>query len=87
MLEKAKEHISNNGYGKGSNFTVDSIAYLIVGFAKPLIYELEKLQTDQKLREHIDSVLPDEPDYKTKYEKCIEIIKRFDAGIIGMYDL
>lgn len=22
-----------------------------------------------------------------KYEKCIEVIKRFDAGIIGMYDL
>lgn len=26
-------------------------------------------------------------DYKAKYEKCIEIIKRFDAGIVGMYDL
>lgn len=26
-------------------------------------------------------------DYKAKYEKCIAIIKRFDAGIIGMYDL
>jgi hypothetical protein len=26
-------------------------------------------------------------DYKTKYEKCIKIIKKFDAGIIGMYDL
>lgn len=25
--------------------------------------------------------------YKKKYEKCIEVIKRFDAGIIGMYDL
>ena len=25
--------------------------------------------------------------YKDKYEKCITIIKRFDAGIIGMYDL
>lgn len=25
--------------------------------------------------------------YKEKYEKCIEVIKRFDAGIIGMYDL
>jgi hypothetical protein len=27
------------------------------------------------------------PDYKEKYEKCIEVIKRFDPGIIGMYDL
>lgn len=25
--------------------------------------------------------------YKEKYEKCINVIKRFDAGIIGMYDL
>ena len=28
-----------------------------------------------------------EIDYKTKYEKCIDVIKRFDAGIISMYDL
>jgi hypothetical protein len=26
-------------------------------------------------------------DYKSKYEKCINVIKRFDAGIIAMYDL
>jgi len=25
--------------------------------------------------------------YKQKYEKCISTIKKFDAGIIGMYDL
>jgi len=25
--------------------------------------------------------------YETKYKKCIEVIKRFDPGIIGMYDL
>lgn len=25
--------------------------------------------------------------YKEKYEKCIKIIRRFDAGIISMYDL
>lgn len=25
--------------------------------------------------------------YKEKYEKCINVIKRFDAGIISMYDL
>jgi len=25
--------------------------------------------------------------YKEKYEKCINVIMRFDAGIIGMYDL
>jgi len=60
MLEKAKKHISDNGYGKGSNFTVNSIAYLIVGFAKPLIYELDKLQTDQKVREHSDNAIPED---------------------------
>lgn len=26
-------------------------------------------------------------DWKDKYEKCIQVIKRFDPGIIGMYDL
>lgn len=25
--------------------------------------------------------------FKSKYEKCIDVIKRFDPGIIGMYDL
>jgi len=25
--------------------------------------------------------------YKEKYDKCIRVLKRFDAGIIGMYDL
>lgn len=24
---------------------------------------------------------------QAKYDKCIMVIKRFDAGIIGMYDL
>ena len=28
-----------------------------------------------------------EIDYKSKYDKCIEVIKRLDAGIISMYDL
>ena len=26
-------------------------------------------------------------DYKKKYDKCIDVIRRFDTGIIGMYDL
>jgi hypothetical protein len=26
-------------------------------------------------------------DWKSKYEKAINVIRRFDAGIIGMYDL
>jgi len=28
-----------------------------------------------------------ELNWREKYEKCINVIKRFDAGIIGMYDL
>lgn len=28
-----------------------------------------------------------QPDYKAKYEKCITVLKKYDAGIIGMYDL
>lgn len=38
-----------------------------------------KLQGDTKTGTSID--------YKAKYGKCIDVIKRFDAGIIGMYDL
>lgn len=26
-------------------------------------------------------------EFQNKYEKCIKVIQRFDAGIIGMYDL
>lgn len=29
----------------------------------------------------------DEGNYKAKYEKAIKIIRKFDAGIISMYDL
>ena len=29
----------------------------------------------------------DNVDYKAKYEKCIKVLKKYDAGIIGMYDL
>ena len=29
----------------------------------------------------------DATNWQEKYEKCIKVIKRFDAGIIGMYDL
>jgi len=29
----------------------------------------------------------DDINWKEKYEKCIAVIKKFDAGIIGMYDL
>lgn len=29
----------------------------------------------------------DATNFKEKYEKCIAVIKKFDAGIIGMYDL
>lgn len=35
----------------------------------------------------LSSLPSKQEDYKAKYEKCIEVIKKFDAGIIGMYDL
>ena len=38
-----------------------------------------------ELMSEFDSILG--IDYKAKYEKAIKIIRRFDAGIIGMYDL
>ncbi len=44
-------------------------------------------------QEHIDlqseyeKVIADCQTYKAKYEKCLAVISRFDAGIIGMYDL
>jgi hypothetical protein len=34
-----------------------------------------------------ESASPAVDDWKAKYEKCIDVIKRFDAGIISMYDL
>lgn len=37
--------------------------------------------------EKVNEDLPEIIDYKAKYEKCIDIIRKFDAGIIGMYDL
>ena len=38
--------------------------------------------------EFIDSVgQQTSNDYKAKYEKCIKVITKFDAGIIGMYGL
>jgi len=38
-----------------------------------------------ELMSEFDSILG--IDYKAKYEKAINVIRRFDAGIIGMYDL
>ena len=35
----------------------------------------------------LDLARADEGNYKAKYEKAINVIRRFDAGIIGMYDL
>jgi hypothetical protein len=43
----------------------------------------EQIET---LRDSLTDRLPG-VDYRKKYEKCISVIKRFDAGIIGMYEL
>lgn len=49
------------------------------------VYDAFK-QYAQSLQVSQEARLTDQ-DYKAKYEKCIKIIKRLDAGIIGMYDL
>ena len=46
---------------------------------------LNEIRAEQVRRGLAD--VPETVDYKAKYEKCIATIKRFDAGIIGMYDL
>jgi len=47
----------------------------------------ESLDLIYYCRFDIQKQIPDGVDYKSKYEKCIDVIKKFDAGIIGMYDL
>lgn len=43
---------------------------------------------NEALKISSNPMLPaDATNWKEKYEKCIAVIKRFDAGIIGMYDL
>lgn len=46
-----------------------------------------KTAAAQTLIASLGGVGEDGVDYKAKYEKCINIIKRFDPGIIGLYDL
>jgi len=46
----------------------------------------ETVEFNEKIQKGF-ALLKNETDYKTKYEKCISTIKKFDAGIIGMYDL
>ena len=41
----------------------------------------------KELTDMLDLARADEGNYKAKYEKAIKIIRKFDAGIIGMYDL
>jgi len=41
-------------------------------------------QSPTELRKEVEG---SKTDYKAKYEKCISVIKKFDVGIIGMYDL
>lgn len=35
----------------------------------------------------LESIKSKELYWKEKYDKCISVIRKFDAGIIGMYDL
>ena len=52
-----------------------------------LLFEMtDKTFTESEMQDIID-VVERNSEYKSKYDKCINTIKRFDAGIIGMYDL
>lgn len=58
------------------------------GFNKGKIEaQITKLESElSSLKAEAEKEVSDE-DYKAKYKKCIKVIKKFDAGIIGMYDL
>lgn len=49
--------------------------------------EVAKLYAETKVKEISAKPIVSGSDYKEKYDKCIKVIKRLDAGIIGMYDL
>ena len=54
-----------------------------------LIEKYGEMLLKEQMQVNKNCVLPDVSNcnYKEKYEKCIKVITRFDAGIIGMYDL
>lgn len=39
------------------------------------------------ISDKIEQIIDLNKNLHEKYQKCIRVIKRFDAGIIGMYDL
>ena len=55
----------------------------------PVPEQCERCQATGVLLSHPEPVdkVEGEIDWKAKYEKCIAVIKKFDPGIIGMYDL
>ena len=54
---------------------------------KTLEPELDKLFTMSPQADEARKKAAECEAYKLKYEKCKMVIKRFDPGIIGMYDL
>lgn len=82
--EDAQRQASDEmGYANGKNYAIpmDKLGEFI-DRAMDLYAESEVNKISS------NTVLPaDATNWKEKYEKCIEVIKRFDAGIIGMYDL
>ena len=61
----------------------------ILGVVKNGIITKELVSKEQALKDAclaLSSQLR-QTDWEAKYKKCIDVIKRFDAGIIGMYDL
>lgn len=88
----AKMFIGETGT-KFDNLTLDQVDYLISAdnairdnaskeIPKDISFNLKTHGGSFKNEDVLESI-----DYKAKYEKCINIIKRFDAGIIGFYGL
>lgn len=81
---------------------IDGAKYIIKQHTLPLIAENDRLERlldveardsgvyqnmAKKLAEENERLKKEIEEANAKYQKCIKVIKRFDAGIIGMYDL
>ncbi len=79
------------GDGNGSNLDIKRNERLRTKASeyRTFISELERIESDLSSLKALEGeeVSDEQINYKAKYEKCIGIIKKFDAGIIGMYDL
>jgi len=68
-------------------FCSDNYALQIHGFIVDDFMRSINSEHQGEARNISDNEHTKENFYRLKYEKCIKVIKRFDPGIIGMYDL